>query len=250
MGVSIGLKCPNCGYSYEHHQTKKNRAPDPKAVARLRKQLEREITRLPVEARKRVTVTDQDLQLWAEATAEDERDLPKVLFPEFMSEGIALSWRNSQQFVRDAEMLYNNGSFGHALALSLFAIEEAGKMVNLKIRKDSGNAIGRRLYKHIFRIHGFKIFFGLWRSLTTKAIEDFKTTKSYDEFETSAALSASLLYKASTFKTLREDGLYVDFDPHDGRWSSPFGKTIEDQAQEWLKIGQAVVNYIDKTWTH
>lgn len=240
------MKCPNCGHRFEQpHAERKMRAPSSEAVARWRKEIEQALRQVPVARR---IATEQDLQLWAQAAAENEEDLPKVVRPESMNEGIALSWRNAQQFVRDAEVLHANGSFGHSLALSLFAIEEAGKMVELKIRKDCRDAIGSRLYRHIFRKHGFKIAVAVWRALTTKAIEDFKTTKSYDEFETSSALSALMIYQATRFQRLREAGLYVDFDSRDDKWLSPFSRPIEDQAQTWLKFGQSVVSYIGKTW--
>lgn len=35
--------------------------------------------------------------------------------------------KNADQFVKDAELIFNNSSYGHAMSLSIFALEELGK---------------------------------------------------------------------------------------------------------------------------
>lgn len=70
-----------------------------------------------------------------------------------LGEIVSLCLRNSEQFINDAKELMKSGSYGHAVALLVFSIEESGKALMLFISKQTKKAVSPRHVKsHLKKI--------------------------------------------------------------------------------------------------
>lgn len=84
-------------------------------------------------------------------------DSSRQIPPDQLDKGIELCSRNTRRFLKDAELLYSHRSYGHALALSVLALEEQGRKIMLLAVKKGATELNRELWRMMFRDHGQKL---------------------------------------------------------------------------------------------
>lgn len=121
--------------------------------------------------------------------------------PRNYDEGIRLCTENAFKLLEDAEILLKNGSYGHALGLSILAVEEYGKKIMLVAAKFGCKKVDRQFWKD-FRSHEWKLHMA--------ASMLFASSELPEEVEYFTKLDP-----------IKQRGFYVDY--YKNKWVSPFG---------------------------
>jgi AbiV family abortive infection protein len=149
---------------------------------------------------------------------------PEQIPSDQLDEGIALCSRNARRLLKDADLLYSNRSYGHALALSVLALEEQGRKVMLMAIKRKVAEIDRELWRLMFRDHEQKLAMSF--QIFT---ESLKKRPSQEEL--------NHMYRTMPHAVaMKNRGLYVDF--FNGLWHSPFDADVRIATQTlppWVK---------------
>lgn len=156
------------------------------------------------------------------------------LTAEEVAEGMRAAGRNAVRLVDDAELLLENGRFPSAAALSILAIEEAGKLAILRqISIDQGDDKARNACWRDYRSHTKKNATWLLPQLVAegaRGLDDFFPLFSKD------ADHPFLLDK------VKQISLYTDC-LGDANWSEPLEVVDEDLARMLVQIARVLSRY-------
>lgn len=134
---------------------------------------------------------------------------------EALDRGADLARDNAWQFLRDAELLLSHGSFGHAIALALYGLEEHAKMWVLRaMRIDPGlrDELSERI---AMRKHVEKFMVALDAIRTERGVEVAEQVRQ------------QVIDTARKLQSLKERGLYVDY--HE-KWLTPDSADLKTAA--------------------
>jgi AbiV family abortive infection protein len=170
----------------------------------------------------------------------EEKKLPKLsvsapseqISSNQLDEGIALCNRNACRFLKDADLLYSNRSYGHALAFSVLALEEQGRKIMLVAVKKKAIKIDRKLWNMMFRDHGQKL--AMTFNIFTKTM---KVKPPQEELEE--------IYRGiPSTVAMKNRGLYVDF--FKNSWHSPSDADVKRAAKTLLPWVKGVIRKTDR----
>jgi AbiV family abortive infection protein len=150
---------------------------------------------------------------------------------EQLNEGIRLCARNANRYLRDAELLYRNRSYGHALAMSILALEEHGRKILMIALKKKLTSVDKDLWKMMFRDHTQKI--AMTFNIFTHALKHSPSEHELKEIYTG-------LPKVDLMK---QRGLYVDY--FRGAWHSPFDQDVKKRARSFISWVKTVIKDAD-----
>ncbi len=149
-----------------------------------------------------------------------------------LDRGIELSSRNARRFLNDAELLYSNRSYGHALALSILALEEHGRKIMLIAAKRKVTETDRELWRMMFRNHGQKL--AMTFRIFAETLRQKPTEKELDD----------ILRTIPDAVAMKNRGLYVDF--FKNSWHSPFDADVKRSAKKILTWVKKVIQNTDQ----
>ena len=149
-----------------------------------------------------------------------------------LEEGIRLCSRNVAQLLEDAGSLYQAGSYGHAQALAILAMEEYAKKIVLVTKKTYPDRFDDEI-RRSFYDHDFKLKLAL-----DMLMREFPSALSGEQAaNTVMELAAKLL-------SLRLVSLYVDYDSQQG-WFDPNKADYRGVAAVQIKYAQELVERVD-----
>lgn len=137
-----------------------------------------------------------------------------------LAEGAALSYQNAWQFLEDAELLLSNGSFGHATALAMYALEEYAKSAVIQAMEFDSNLRNDSFERIALGNHIGKFMVALEAIRTKRKIEFTAETK------------RTIMETGGKLQSLKERGLYVDYIK---KWLAPFSQDLEKVAKDVVK---------------
>lgn len=150
-----------------------------------------------------------------------ESDMRRLGIPEKqLDKGIHLCGKNTSRYLRDADLLYQNRSYGHALAMSILALEEHGRRIILIALKKRLTTLDEEIWRMMFRDHTQKI--AMTFNIFTHTL---KHPTPEDELKD---IYASL----PKVDLMKQRGLYVDY--FKGAWHSPFDKDVEKGTRRFI----------------
>ena len=145
--------------------------------------------------------------------------------PDQLDMGMRLCSRNARRFLKDAELLFSCRSYGHALGLSVLALEEQGRKAMLQAVKKGATELNRELWRMMFRDHGQKLAMSF--NIFTQTL---KVKPPQEELER--------IYRSiPDAVAMKNRGLYVDF--FKNSWHSPFDADVNRAAKKlvpWVKM--------------
>jgi AbiV family abortive infection protein len=149
-----------------------------------------------------------------------------------LEEGIRLCSRNVDQLLEDASRLYQTGSYGHAQALAILAMEEYAKKVVLVTKRAYPNRFGDEI-RRSFQDHDFKLQLAL-----DMLMREFPDAPSGER-------AANIVMElAAKLLSLRQVSLYVDYDNQQG-WFDPNKADYRDVAAVQIKYANELVRRVD-----
>lgn len=173
-----------------------------------------------------------DVRLSREEELSKNPDSLEEIQPDQLDMGIRLCSRNARRFLKDAELLCSNRSYGHALALSILALEEQGRKMMLVAIKRKVTEVNRELWRMMFRNHGQKLAMSL--NIFTQTL---KAKPPQEELER--------IYRSiPDAVAMKNRGLYVDF--FKNSWHSPFDTDVKRAAENLLPWVKSVIQKTDR----
>ena len=140
---------------------------------------------------------------------------------ENLEKGVKLCLKNARRLIEDANLLIDNGSFGHALFFLITSIEEVSKAFMYTSSRLESQKIEE--LKEVYR-HDIKCMYYLSFILGQLILIYGKTREKYEgkplDIDDFFILGEDLTSSLEEMLALREWSLYVDFE--DGEWFSPF----------------------------
>lgn len=139
------------------------------------------------------------------------------------------------RLAHDADLLAENGSFGHAFFLYFTAMEEAVKSVHYALVHanvlEYDEKVKRDLRKHMDKT---AIFAGVLSSQTIMKQKDFDSPAKMPTREELTESFVGIVEAISEFRRLRETSLYVDLKKN--KWDDPmdFPETDFNSAREYI----------------
>lgn len=154
-----------------------------------------------------------------------------ILFEE-LKEGIRLCTRNVEQLLKDANILYQTGSYGHAQALAILAMEEYAKKIALiakrTYRDKFDDEIGRS-----FKDHDFKLQLALDMLM-----------REFPDAPLGEQAASIVMDAAGRLSSLKQVSFYVDYDSKLG-WSDPNKADYQNVAAQQISFTQDLVTRLD-----
>lgn len=136
------------------------------------------------------------------------------------TQGAELSLRNAEQWIKDAKLLIEHSSFGHASALLRFAIEEVGKAIVCWFVSKRFLPPKSETAKNIFKFHSVKnqitlqMLFSIL--LSTPSVWPKEIPKPKDE-DLIITITSSMEYITSVMEKDRQNAIYVDLNHKQNR---------------------------------
>lgn len=150
-----------------------------------------------------------------------------------LQEGIRLCTKNVEQFLKDARILYEAGSYGHAQALAILAMEEYAKKIVLVARKTHPGGFEDQM-KRAFRDHDFKLKLAI-----DSLMREFPDAPADDQ------AASMVMDLASRISSLKQVSLYVDYD-NDLGWFDPNKDDYKNVAAYQMYYAQELVTRVDQ----
>lgn len=149
-----------------------------------------------------------------------------------LQEGIRLCTKNVEQLLTDASILYERGSYGHAQALAILAMEEYAKKIVLVARKAHPDTFEDQM-RMAFRDHDLKLQLAL-----DMLIREFPDAPADEQVASIVTDSASKL------SSLKQVSLYVGYD-NDLGWFDPNKRDYKNVAAVQIRYARELVTKID-----
>lgn len=153
---------------------------------------------------------------------------------EDLQEGIQLCRRNVDRLLEDASILYQNGSYGHAQALAILAMEEYAKKIVLIAEKTHPGKFDDQI-RRSFWDHDFKLKLAL-----DMLMKEFPDAPSGEE------AASKVMDTARKLSSLKQVSLYVDHDNKLG-WFDPNKADYQNVAAVQIAYAKELVQRVD-TW--
>lgn len=151
---------------------------------------------------------------------------------EDLQEGIQLCTRNVDQLLKDANILYQRGSYGHAQALAILAMEEYAKKIVLVARRTHPDRFEDQM-RRAFWDHDFKLQLAL-----DMLMREFPDAPSGEE------AAKTVMDLANRLFSLKQVSLYVDYDNELG-WFDPNKSDYENVAAVQIKHAEQLVQRVN-----
>lgn len=153
---------------------------------------------------------------------------------EDLRDGIQLCKRNVDRLLEDASILYQSGSYGHAQALAILAMEEYAKKIVLIAEKTHPRKFDDQI-RRSFRDHDFKLKLAL-----DTLMKEFPDAPSGED------VASKLTDMARRLSSLKQVSLYVDYDDKLG-WFDPNEADYQNVAAVQITYAKELVQRVD-TW--
>jgi len=153
---------------------------------------------------------------------------------EDLQDGIQLCRRNVDQLLEDASILYQSGSYGHAQALAILAMEEYAKKIVLIAQKTHPRRFNDQI-RRSFWDHDFKLQLAL-----DILMKEFPDAPSGEE------AASKLMDMARRLSSLKQVSLYVNYDNKLG-WFDPNKADYQNVAAVQITYAKELVQRVD-TW--
>lgn len=144
---------------------------------------------------------------------------PARIPEETLAEGAELSYCNALQFIDDAELILSHGRHGHAIALAMYALEEAAKSGVMQAMKVDPSLRDELSEKIALKKHVGKFMVALEAIRVNRGIELTDEVKQ------------TIVETSQKLQSLKERGLYVEYCE---KWLTPFSGDLQ-------KVGMDVV---------
>lgn len=154
---------------------------------------------------------------------------------EELDTGIRLCAENVSRLLRDAELLLENNSYGHAIALSVLAMEEYAKKLILLAAKLNPGKFDNEV-RDAFISHNLKLQLAVWMLM-----------QSYPDVPVGEELMQIVTDMAGKLDSLKLASLYVDYDGSLG-WFDPNKQDYRDTARVQIAYAKELVKRVD-SWT-
>lgn len=151
-----------------------------------------------------------------------------------LQDGIQFCRWNVDQLLDDASILYENGSYGHAQALAILAMEEYAKRIVLIAQKTYPGRFDDQI-RRSFWDHDFKLQLAL-----DMLMKEFPDAPSEDE------AASKVTDTACKLSSLKQVSLYVDYDNKLG-WFDPNKADYQSVAAVQIRYAKELVQRVD-TW--
>ena len=156
-----------------------------------------------------------------------------ILFKD-LQDGIQLCRRNVDRLLEDASILYESGSYGHAQALAILAMEEYAKKIVLITQKAYPGKFDEEIRRSFFD-HDFKLQLAL-----DMLMKEFPNAPSGEEAEN------KVIDTACRLSSLKQVSLYVDYDDNLG-WFDPNNADYQNIAAVQIRYAKELIQRVD-TW--
>lgn len=153
---------------------------------------------------------------------------------EDLQDGIQLCRRNVDQLLEDASILYESGSYGHAQALAILAMEEYAKKIVLIAQKTYPGRFDDQI-RRSFWDHDFKLQLAL-----DMLMKEFPDAPSGQE------AASKVIDTAHKLSSLKQVSFYVDYDNKLG-WFDPNKADYQNVAAVQIRYTKELVQRVD-TW--
>lgn len=153
---------------------------------------------------------------------------------EDLQDGIRLCRGNVDQLLEDASILYQTGSYGHAQALAILAMEEYAKKIVLIAEKTHPRRFDDQI-RRSFWDHDFKLQLAL--DMLMKEFPDAPSNKE---------AKSKVIDTARKLSSLKQVSLYVDYDDKVG-WFDPNKADYQNIAAVQIEYAKELVQRVD-TW--
>jgi len=157
-----------------------------------------------------------------------------VIPVENLQDGIQLCRRNVDQLLQDASILYESGSYGHAQALAILAMEEYAKKIVLIAQKTYPGRFDDQI-RRSFWDHDFKLQLAL-----DMLMKEFPDAPSGDQ------AASKVMDTARKLSSLKQVSLYVDYNNKLG-WFDPNKADYQNVAAVQIRYAKELVQRVD-TW--
>ena len=151
---------------------------------------------------------------------------------EDLQEGIELCRQNVDRLLEDASILYESGSYGHAQALAILAMEEYAKKIVLVAQKTHPRRFDEKIGR-AFGDHDFKLQLAL-----DMLIKEFPGAPSGEE------VARIVMDTARKLSSLKQVSLYVDYDSNLG-WFDPNKADYKNIAAVQIVYTKELVQRVD-----
>lgn len=170
---------------------------------------------------------------------------------ELYAKATKMSLENAEQWIKDAKLLINNSSFGHASALLRFACEEIAKAHICWLTSEKIFPLNNVLVEEVFCYHWAKnqVIFGLLLDIHLIFDKREKGEITIRDFEQLKNLVADFNEQLDdivfSMNEMRQKAMYVDLDEEMKGVISPLEIT-EDKVKDVLEIAKLLLK-IEKT---
>lgn len=166
------------------------------------------------------------------------------------AKAMKMSLENAEQWIKDARLLMENSSFGHADALLRIADEELAKTHICWLTSEKMLPIGNKTVKDVFQHHRVKIelVMGLIISnLTVRNNRPQKVELAKEELELSEKkpTRANTWFEKSikSINKMRQSAMYVDVNEKTNELMSPL-RITEEEARKSLDVTEALLKTV------
>jgi len=149
---------------------------------------------------------------------------------EALDRGARLARDNAWQFLGDAELLLSHKSYGHAIALALYGLEEHAKMWVLKAMRIEP-ALRDELSEHI-----------AMRKHVEKFMVALDAVRAQRGVEVTEQVRQQVIDTAKKLQSLKERGLYVDY--HE-KWLAPDSVDLKATADAIVSETRRLMNELE-----
>ena len=153
---------------------------------------------------------------------------------EDLQDGIQLCRRNVDRLLEDASILYRTGSYGHAQALAILALEEYAKKIVLIAEKTHPGRFDDQIGRS-FSDHDFKLQLALDMLM-----------KEFPDAPSGGEAASKVMDTARKLSSLKQVSLYVDYDNKLG-WFDPNKADYQNTAAVQIAYAKELVQRVD-TW--
>lgn len=151
---------------------------------------------------------------------------------EELQEGIRLCRRNVEQLLKDANILYKTGSYGHAQALAILAMEEYAKKIVLIAKNTYRDRFDEEI-RRSFKDHDFKLQLAMDMLM-----------REFPDSPPSEQVASVVMDAAGRLSSLKQVSLYVDYDSKLG-WFDPNKAEYQNVAAQQIRFAQDLVARLD-----
>lgn len=148
-----------------------------------------------------------------------------------LDEGAEFARLNAWRFLEDAEHLLKQGSYGHAIALAMYAFEEFGRMTIFRAMKRDPSLRDEQSERIANRNHVAKLRVAMIGLLAVRGV------KLTDE------LQKRIEDRSNNLQLFKERGLYVEYSD---KWLTPQSDDIRNAAENRISEIRRLMEELEK----